>query len=395
MISKSSEQHSKRAADAVNPQRVAHLTSRLVQCETANPPGDERSIVPVLVKELKALGCEVEVFSVDERRPSVLARFPGAPTGAPVLAVNGHIDVVPVVPARWADDPFGGVIRDGRVVGRGACDMKGGIAAAIEALHALRDTGTAPSCRIELHLVADEETGSRWGTIALASSGKIDADACIVPEPNNLTIGVAERGTLMASITVHGRGAHGSDPTVGHSAVADAARVATALHLRDFGEAEHPYLGRPTCNVGTIDGGSAPNIVADVCTLTIDRRTLPAGTLNEVLDEIHSVVSALEPKIDFEIELMAFVPASEIAPSHPFVGAVRAAALRHLDTAPITGSLLGSDARILRNDLGIPTVVFGPGSPALAHTSEEFVEIVDLAAAARVFADVFTSYGQN
>ncbi|MBD0860901.1 M20 family metallopeptidase [Gordonia sp. zg691] len=380
-------------AGHVSARRVAELTARLVACNTTNPPGDERPIIAPLLDVLSELGCEITVFDDEPSRPSLVARYPGAPDGAPVLIINGHLDVVPVVHDQWEIDPFGGVIEGDRVRGRGSCDMKGGVAAAIEALRALRDSALPPSCVVELHLVADEETGSRFGTSALAAAGRIAGDACIIPEPNDLRVGVAERGTVMARITTVGTPAHGSDPAVGHSAIADAARIVNALHLRDFGGPPHPLLASPTCNVGTISGGSATNVVAGECTMTIDRRTLPNQTAADALAAVRSAIDELEPPVDYTLSPIVFVPASEIAPDHPFVELVSAAAAAHVGDITPAGSMLGSDARIMRNDLEIPTVVFGPGSPIRAHTSDEWVAVDDLVRAARTFADIFTTFG--
>ncbi|HEY1973962.1 MAG TPA: M20/M25/M40 family metallo-hydrolase, partial [Pseudonocardia sp.] len=261
------------ARDAVDQRRCADLTTAMVQCDTRNPPGHESPIIPLLTDVLTGLGARTEVFEPAPGRTSLLATVGDG--GGPVLMINGHIDVVPVVEADWTLPPLGGVVRGERLYGRGACDMKGGIAAAIEGLRACRDAGVQPTCDLAFHLVADEETGGRWGTEALLGAGRIAADAAIVPEPSELGVCVAERGVLLAEITVTGRAAHGSDPARGRSAVADAARLVRVLHEADFGDHGHPLLGTPTCNVGTIAGGTAPNIVASSCTLRIDRRVLP------------------------------------------------------------------------------------------------------------------------
>jgi acetylornithine deacetylase/succinyl-diaminopimelate desuccinylase len=308
----------------------------------------------------------------------------------PTLLINGHIDVVPVIEDEWTLPPFGGVVRDGRLYGRGSCDMKGGIAAAIEGLRACFDAGLAPQCDVAFHLVADEETGGRWGTEALVKAGRIAADAAIVPEPSELQVCVAERGVLMAEITVSGRAAHGSDPAVGRSAIADAARLTQALHQADFGEVSHPLLGSPTCNVGVIHGGTAPNIVARSCVLRVDRRLLPGQTREQLLAELAALIERTVPDIDYTLEALAFAEASELESDHPFVDLVRAAAE---NVRPVRGLYLGTDARFLRNELGIPTVVYGPGSMTVAHARDEYVALAELGEAARTFATVFTRFG--
>lgn len=381
------------AVAAVNDWRCAELTAAMVRCDTRNPPGDETAIVALLTDVLVGLGASPEVFEPAPGRTSLLATVTGAgPSPRPTLLINGHIDVVPVVEEDWTLPPFGGVVRDGRVYGRGACDMKGGIAAALEGLRACFDAGRPPHCDVVFHLVADEETGGRWGTEALMNAGRISADAAIVPEPSELQVCVAERGVLLAEITVSGRAAHGSDPAVGHSAIADAARLVQALHEADFAGTVHPLLGSPTCNVGTIDGGTAPNIVASSCVLRVDRRILPGQTEHDAVAELNSLLDRLVPDVDRTLTVLAFAEASELAADHPFAELVGTAAETR---RPVRGLFLGTDARFLRNQLGIPTVVYGPGSMTVAHSCDEYVEITELAEAARTFATVFSRFGDR
>ncbi|WP_409464999.1 M20 family metallopeptidase [Amycolatopsis sp. GA6-003] len=373
------------AAAAVRADRVTGLAAALIQCDTRNPPGGERPAVEPLRAVLAELGADVEIFEPEPGRPSVLGRI-GSGDG-PTLLVNGHVDVVPVSEEDWSVPPFGGLVRDGLLYGRGACDMKGGIAAALEGLRACRDAGIVPPANLVLHFVADEETGGRAGTEALVAAGLVHADAAVVPEPSELRVGVAERGSLMVEIAVRGRAAHGSDPAAGRSAIDDAARIVSALHLADFGDGEHPLLGTPTANAGTIAGGAAVNIVAAECRLRIDRRVLPGQTRDEALATVTRLIDAAG-KFDYDVEVLAFAEGSELDPAHPFVAEVRRAA----DDAPVRGLKLGTDARFLRNRLGIPTVVFGPGSMAVAHTADEYVPVSELVAAARAFARLYAGF---
>ncbi|MGY6653593.1 M20 family metallopeptidase [Amycolatopsis sp. TRM77291] len=376
---------SEAAAAAVRADRVTELAAELIRCDTRNPPGGERPVVEPLSVALRELGADVEIFEPEPGRPSVLA-VAGSGNG-PTLLVNGHVDVVPVSEADWSVPPFGGLVRDGLLYGRGACDMKGGIAAALEGLRACRDAGIVPPANIAFHLVADEETGGRTGTAALVAAGLVHADAAVVPEPSELRVGVAERGSLMVEIVVRGRAAHGSDPAAGHSAVADAARIVSALHLADFGDGEHPLLGSPTGNVGTISGGTAANIVAAECRLRVDRRVLPGRTRDEALATVTGLIDAAG-EFDYDADVVAFAEGSELDLGHPFVAEVRRAA----GDVPVRGLKLGTDARFLRNRLGIPTVVYGPGSMTVAHTADEYVPVRELVTAARTFARLYATF---
>jgi acetylornithine deacetylase/succinyl-diaminopimelate desuccinylase family protein len=383
----------------VDVRRCTDLAAAMIQCDTRNPPGDESAIVPLLTDVLRGLGGQVEVFEPAPGRMSLLAEMKagnGAST-RPTLLVNGHIDVVPVIEADWSVPPFGGLVRDGRLWGRGACDMKGGIAAAIEGLRACLDAGVQLPCDVTFHLVADEETGGRWGTAALLERGRISADAAVVPEPSELGVCVAERGALLAGVTVTGQAAHGSDPGQGRSAVADAARLVAVLHDADFGGPKHPLLGRPTCNVGTIHGGTAPNIVASSCVMRIDRRLLPGVTREAAIAELRAVLDRAGADIDYRIDVMVFVEGSELTGTeleseHPFAAFVRGACQGSGRPGSTRGLYLGTDARFLRNQLGIPAVVYGPGSMTVAHTADEYVPLTELEAAARTFATLFATF---
>ncbi|MCE0763294.1 M20 family metallopeptidase [Pseudonocardia kujensis] len=380
------------ARAAVDTRRCTELAVAMVQCDTRNPPGNESSAVGVLTDVLCGLGARTEVFEPAPGRISVLGTIGDG--CQPVLLINGHVDVVAVEEADWTLPPFGGVLRDGRLYGRGACDMKGGIAAALEAVRACQDAGVDLRCDLAFHLVADEETGGRWGTSALLKAGRIRADAAIVPEPSELAVGVAERGALLAEVTVSGRAAHGSDPAAGHSAIADAARLVQAVHLADFGTAPHPLLGSPTCNVGTISGGTMPNIVASSAKLRLDRRVLPGCTEQQAVAELEAVLDRAGTDIDRRLEVLAFIEGSEVDPGHPFVRAVRDATDDGAGPAPVRGLHLGTDARFLRNRLDIPAVIYGPGSMTVAHTADEYVPVPDLTVAARTFAAVYAGYGR-
>lgn len=373
--------------DGINTDRLVALVQDLIGFDSCNPPGSEAEVARYLAGVMEDLGAEVELISAGDDRLSVLATVVGAdPTRT--LAVNGHIDVVPVVGQVWARDPFTAEVDGDRLYGRGACDMKGGIGAAIEAIRALRDRDALPSTNVAFHLVADEETGGAFGAKYLTEQGLLAADACLVPEPTRLKVGVAERGSLFARLTVHGQGGHGSVPDAGVSAVAGAARMVDALHLRDFG-VEHPLLGRPTCNVGKIRGGAAPNMIAESCVIEVDRRTLPGASRESAVQELLDVVESLQLPVAVEAEAMVFVEASEIDSAHPFVEWITGIVQSVRSDAGIVGSMLGADARFYRNVLSIPTVVLGPGDIAQAHAADEWVSLADLTDAARIYLRVF------
>ncbi len=376
----------------VDTDAVVAATQALVRVDTRNPPGDEVRAVAACRELLEPLGARIEVIEPRPGRASVVAALPR--TGKPVLVVNGHLDVVPINRADWSVDPFGAEVVDGRVWGRGTADMKGGIAAAIEAVAALARSGREPAWDLVFHLVADEERGGRWGTRALVEGGFCDGvAACLVPEPTDLDVCVAERGLLVAHLTTLGRPAHGSAPRQGVSAIETAAKVVLALHAADFDDQAHQLLGRPTANIGMIAGGSGHNTVAESCRVTIDRRLLPGVTLEQALAAVEAKVGAtLDPDLRYEIEVEVFGEASEMAPDHPFARLVGRCITEATRRSPeVIGMPFTTDARFVRNDAGIPAVVCGPGGIAQAHVHDEWVAVDRLVDAAAAFATLYAT----
>ena len=381
--------------DHVDVEAVVALTKELVAIDTQNPPGFETAAMSACRLALDPFGAAFEEFEIAAGRTSLLARVSGGRPGLPTLIVNGHLDVVPVDFSGWKHDPFRASLEDGRLYGRGTADMKGGIASAIEALHALRRAGRPLACDLLFHLVADEERGGALGTDALVAAGRaLGAAACLIPEPTGLDVCVAERGLLVASITVFGRPAHGSAPRNGVSAIEMAAKVVLALHAADFGPPDHPLLGQPTCNVGVIQGGSGHNTVAEQCVIQADRRLLPGVTRDQAVAELRARIDALgDPDVRYDIDVVTFGEASEMDPGDAFAEQVRRAVSSVRGAEPNTiGMPFTTDARFLRNQAGIPAVVCGPGAVAQAHIHDEFVTVDALVDAAAAFAELYATF---
>ena len=378
--------------------RLVELTSSLVAVDTRNPPGNEAPIEEVVRTALGPRTARWRSVEPAPGRLSLIAEIShpeGPDPDRPTLIVNGHLDVVPVNAAAWSHNPFDPQVVDGRLYGRGSADMKGGIAAAICALDVLEKAGRVSGCNLVFHLVADEERGGRWGTQVLLDEGHIRGDACLVPEPTDLQLCVAERGLLQGRIHIAGRPGHGSRPREGVSAVEHGAKVVLALHAADFGGPEHPLLGRPTANVGTISGGTTFNTVAESCIVGVDRRILPGATLESTRAEIEERIDGAGVEgLRYRFELDTFGEASEMSPGDPWVKQVGEAVARATGREPeVIGMTFTTDARFVRNQAGIPAVVCGPGSVAQAHGDDEYVEVSRLVDAAAVFAELFAAYG--
>ncbi|HYA45352.1 MAG TPA: M20 family metallopeptidase [Acidimicrobiales bacterium] len=378
--------------------RLIGLASALVAIDTSNPPGDEEATRDVLKEALKHWGPEWTEVEPAPGRLSLIGRLspPDQPGNRrPILIVNGHTDVVPALAANWTHHPFQPQVRAGRLYGRGAADMKGGVAAAIRALDTLEAAGRARACEIVFQFVADEEKGGGLGTRALLKAGHLKGDACLVPEPTSLSVCVAERGLLQGHVVIHGRPAHGSRPREGVSAVEHAARVALALHAADFGDPAHQLLGTPTANVGTLHGGTTVNVVAEEARVGFDRRLLPGVSLEQATAGLRKHIEALGVHgLDYEIEVDDFGEGSEMPADQPFAELVRKAVMTATGREPATiGMTFTTDARFLRNQAGIPAVVCGPGSISQAHGTDEWVSVDQLVEATVAYAELYASFG--
>lgn len=382
--------------DLVDVDRLVDATRALVAADSQNPPGHERAAVDIARGLLDGLGAAVTEVEPVPGRPSLVAHVGAG--DRPTLIVNGHLDTVPFEAAAWTHDPLGGEIADGRIWGRGSADMKGGIAAAIEAVHvARRACGGADRlpCDVVFHLVADEETGGEHGTRVLLERGLIAGDACIDPEPTSLHVSVAERGLLQAAVTVTGVPAHASEPHRGDSAIERAARLVLALQGADYGE-EHPLLGRPSSNVGIIEGGTGINVVAERCTLKVDRRVLPGATASGALETVRRKIDAADPTVNYTVETLVFGEASELPAGDRFLDrfqdAYRAALGRD---GEIIGMQFTTDARFVRNQARIPAIVCGPGDLDQAHRVDESVAVDALVDATLVYAHLLAGFGAS
>ena len=380
------------AADAVDPDEVLAIARSLIAARSENPGGVEDEAAAVAIGALEEIGATAQIVRGSAGRPSVVATI-GHGDG-PSLAWNGHLDTVPAGALdTWTVDPFGGDVVDGHLIGRGACDMKGPIAAALAAAAALRRAGIDGPGTITFHLAADEELAGVHGTKVLWEEGFLTQQAAIVGEPSELQLGLAERGGAWITATAHGKAAHGSQPDRGVNAITSMAWY--LLRLREvLPDVEHRLCGHPTVNAALIEGGSAPNVVPDRCAIDIDRRLIPGETDPHAVLALFQALAADirrdHPEVDVRAEIREWTDAAE-APSDSIVAdAIRASAYAERGETPADVGFTGiTDARFYINDARIPTAIFGPGSLSVAHTANEWVAVDDLVAAARIYARIF------
>ena len=383
------------AAEAIDPDEVLRYARALIAAPSENPGGTEDAAADVASDILRDLGAEIRLVRSEEGRPSVVARIGSG--ARPHLAWNGHLDTVPAGdPDSWSSDPFDGAVIDGRLVGRGACDMKGPIAAALGAASAIGRAGIALGGTLELHLVADEEHAGVHGTKVLRDQGLLDQDAAVVGEPTEMEIALAERGGAWVTAVALGTAAHGSQPHRGVNAILAMSRFALRLH-EVIPALVHPLVGAPTVNLATIVGGSAPNVVPDRCEVEIDRRIVPGEDDPEaVLAPFRRLVDDLvaeQPDTRIEVTLRDWTEAAETTGDSTIAELVRDAIGAEVGSPPPFVGFTGiTDARFYINDAKIPTVIAGPGSLSVAHAANESIRVDEMIAGARAYARTFVGF---
>ncbi len=383
------------AADAADPDEVLRYARALIAAPSENPGGTEDEAADVAIGILTGLGADIQVVRSEDGRPSVVARIGSGER--PRLAWNGHLDTVPAgEPSTWSSAPFEGAVVDGRLVGRGACDMKGPIASALAAVAAVRRAGLSLAGTLDLHLVADEEHAGIHGTKVLREQGLLDQDAAIVGEPSEMEIALAERGGAWVRAVAHGKAAHGSQPDRGVNAILTMSRFLLRLP-EALPDRVHPLVGAPTVNVALVSGGSAPNVVPDRCEVEIDRRIVPGeDDPEEVLAPFRTLVDELvaeHPATAIEVSLRDWTEAAETTGDSAIAAIARDSIAAETGAPPSFVGFTGiTDARFYINDAHIPTVIVGPGSLSLAHTANESIAVSEMVVAARTYARMFVGY---
>jgi acetylornithine deacetylase len=377
--------------DRIDEELLVRVTCQLVQATGQNPPGEEAATVAVLAVAGRELGLDVVKSPVEPGRDNVSITLAGG--NGPGVLFLGHTDVVPVGDG-WTTDPYGGVVKDGRIYGRGASDMKGGLAAVLVALAALRGVGLTGS--VELAAVVDEEEtgkGIRAYVDHARRASKAAFLGCITAEPTDLQTIIAARGDSYLRVAIHGRACHAGNPDDGANAIYGAAAVVAEIERlhAELAADPHPLLGPATWSVGQINGGTGGSIVPADCVIVADRRLLPGESPAAVLDDLRSRVAALRLEdrgLSVELEMPMEMPAFETAADSELVRVVEAA---RVDAGgpelPLAGWTAACDGGYVARDLDVPVVVLGPGSVTTqAHRADESVAIPELIAAARAYA---------
>ncbi|HWT77611.1 MAG TPA: M20 family metallopeptidase, partial [Candidatus Methylomirabilis sp.] len=356
--------------ESIEEPEVVKICQELVRLKSVNPPGDERPAAEFVAGALKQAGAEAELIVHSPTRASVLARL-RSPRQLPALLYNAHLDTVPVGAEKWTHDPFEAEVADGRIWGRGAADMKSGLAALIVAMRTLAKTRASLRGDLILAATAGEESDS-LGAIALAARPDLGpVQALAIPEPSSNDIYVAEKGAFWLELTTRGRTAHGSMPALGRNAVMMMVALIGELEKTAFPYKEHPMLGGFSRSINTIAGGVKTNVVPDLCVATVDMRTVPGQDHQAILRQVESLISGLKGRIpDFQasVKIVNDRPPVETSPGEPAVQRFADVVAQVTGERPVPkGVQYYTDAAAFVPRLKAPVIICGPGNATLAH----------------------------
>jgi succinyl-diaminopimelate desuccinylase len=355
------------------------LAQQLIRIETCQSDHGVRQALELLGNFARDAGASFELVESSGTPAGLVARWGDQPS----LALCGHVDTVPADPAAWNRSPLSGAVERGRLHGRGACDMKGALAAMAVAL---RDAaGMRPLDDVALVVTAAEEVDSA-GATALLQAGALDGiSAMVIGEPTRMDLGIGHKGALWVTLETTGVPAHSSQPEQGRNAVLEMLSWLTPfdeLEQRLIGDTADAALGRPTVSLNMVNGGVARNVVPARCRAEIDIRTVPGMLHPDLLAILEE--RAAGGTVEVARDAVSVVAAQD----HPFVERVRRCLARSLATEPHLRALpYVTDASAL-GSLDAVTVFFGPGDERLAHTENEHVDVRDVYLAVRCYTDL-------
>ncbi|MCS7069669.1 MAG: M20 family metallopeptidase [Meiothermus sp.] len=386
-------QLAQKAAQEVDVDEVVRLTQALVRIESYYPGPGEQPVVDFLEPYLRERGFKTTVQAVAPGRPNLIADLGEGPGG---LILEGHTDVVTHGPLeRWTHPPYEARIVEGRIYGRGACDMKGGLAAAICAAVAVQKVLGAPRKTLRLCIPCDEE-GLMTGIKAFIRAGYAEGFAgALICEPEENQVCLWQKGAMRVWVRFQGRMAHGAMPYAGANPIPSASRFVVALRELQAAlqaESQHEHLGLPWITPTVVEAGAGEgqfNVIPDQVKVGLDIRTNPGQDHRALLARLgQAMEESLEAGVSATLEVFEDRPATETPRDAVLVQAVEQG-LRLLQMPVRYGGVPGAtDGTFLSAWAGLPIVTIGPGGRTIPHQADEFVEISELLSAARLYAVV-------
>jgi len=369
----------------------------LIRKKSVNPPGDVTGVAQVLQDELASVGLDVSLHAAAPGFVNLQAILKGS-IEKPRFLFNGHTDVVTEGdPSAWTVGPFDGIAKGDLIFGRGAADMKGGLAAVAICLRGIVESGVTLNGTVVFHAVADEEVDSIYGTKYMIKNRLAEADMGIVAEGSvfggAITIRHATRGNCWLKLRTYGKAAHASNPSKGVNAVLSMCRLLLELEKTHLEYTPHKLLPPPTISPGTmIRGGSKTNVIPEQCEAEVDVRLVPGMTQESILSKLNAVIDSLksvDPNFSASVEPFAFAPAAEIDESNTALKAAKKATQMVVGYEPKLAAGYGTTDGAYLVHAGIPVICgFGPGDHETSkqHGADENVSITDLVNFSQIYA---------
>ncbi|MCO7174827.1 M20 family metallopeptidase [Sporolactobacillus kofuensis] len=386
---------------SIDQDRALFFLQSLVQINSVNPPGNERLVAEYIEEWLKNSGLDVAVNHLEDNRSNITVTLNGSVDSKHPrqhLFFSGHLDTVPLGNKEWTEEPWGGQVHAGKLYGRGSSDMKSGVAAMILALEALSRSNVQLQGDLSFLGTVGEEVDGRGARSAILKGDVSTATAMVIGEPTDNQVLIAHKGVLWLEVTIHGKTAHAGWPDKGVNAI-------SAMHhfvseFEKFQPIHDKILGQPTMNLGLVNGGIAPNMVADYCQMTFDMRTVPGLESEDVYRRAQDLLSALSETMDisFEIKVLNDMHYVSTAQEHPFIQLAADVLEQTLNKQPIFGgaNYYSDGSLFTKENKEMPILIFGPGNPDQAHQPDEWVAINNFYDSIRFYISLALSYlGEN
>jgi succinyl-diaminopimelate desuccinylase len=367
----------------------------MVRFNTVNEPGNEKPLAEYIEKLLEEIGLETSFDDLGNNRANVTGLLKGSGQKEALL-LTGHLDTVPPGDIKWEHSPYSGDIVNNKIYGRGTADMKGGLAAMLMALKAIKDSGAKLKGDLIFAATAGEETDS-IGAVKFVNDGGLEGvGAIIIGEPSTSNICIAEKGAFWVALSTYGKTAHGAFPEKGINAVVHMNALLTELINYKFTYVENEVVGHPTMNISTIKGGVKTNVVPDKCTITIDMRTVPGMNHEDIIKDFEKIIEKLSNEIEgfkAEITILNDRKAVETKGNDPFVKFAEDTYKEVFgrDTKA-EGVNFYTDASVYLPAKKIPCIFYGPGASNMAHQPNECITIESLDDAIKYYIKLIENY---
>ncbi|MGB8455595.1 MAG: M20 family metallopeptidase [Anaerocolumna sp.] len=387
------KEQKRKLLSAVNKNQLWHIAEDLISLESEVVSGNEKYVAQYVFDFFQKLGLHPKKDFCSKERFNVVVEIPGSDDTHKRIMYIGHLDVVPAgVEEQWTSPPYIPEIRDGRMYGRGSCDMKGSIACSMYATELLIKNNIELKGSLLLVYDVDEENSNLGLKKYLKNCP--NADFVIVGEPTNMQIALGHRGVMAFTVSIYGKSAHAAQPQQGNNAVyAVSFLIKLIQELNNkLAQNEEEYIGAGSIQVTKIEGGTKVNIIPDLCKIRIDRRLIKGENKNSCTAQLQDLLEQMEKvtgcKWDFEIT--TYCPPGKCEENLKEIQVIKNNIVELYTQKPVVKGFEAScEAGLITEALGIPAVIFGPGSIEQAHHIDEYITLDQLEKGISLYIGIF------